>query len=144
LLIIIVSFMAIKRKEARLSIRQQRFVRGVMQPSTSPAEAVIQAGYDVKDKGSAQSLAVNMMKSPRIQKAITEVLDELYPNSGNDSIRVLREIINSPAEKTADRIKAIETIAKFQGWNAPTKHQSLSAKLDMSKYQLPMSKKEEK
>jgi hypothetical protein len=125
----------VKKKTKGLSIKQERLVRGVTAtPMKKAVDIVKEAGYNVKDDRSAQATYRKVLASPKVQKAIAEIFDDMYSDAGADSVRVLKQIINDPKEKPLTKIKAIETIAKFLGWNAPQKHQSLTAKVD---YTLP-------
>jgi len=44
--------------------------------------------------------------------------------SKNETMEILTKLIQSEAEKTADRIAAVKTMADLNGWNAPSKQET--------------------
>lgn len=118
----------------KLTIRQRKLVHEIMKPGMSGQQAVINAGYQPKDEKSARSIAEVTLHRPRVQQAIAEILAEKYPDVGNDAAGVLRDILHDVAATHSEKMKAIELLAKFFGWNAPTKHQRLNANI---RYKLP-------
>lgn len=119
----------------KLTIKEKKFTKALVK-SGNVADAVLDAGYNCKDRNVARSLGHKMIAKPIIQKAIDIVIDDLYPEAASESIGVLREILNDPTQGSMARIKAIETLAKFKGWNAPTKHMTAKVNID-KKYKLP-------
>jgi phage terminase small subunit len=128
--------MAPKRTKAieKCTIRQRKFIEEVMKPDMSHTQAIINAGYKPANANSAHVLAHDTLSSRNVQAAISEILKERYPDIGNDAAKVLNNILLDSEASNGDKMKAIELLAKFFGWHAPTKHQRLNASI---KYKLP-------
>ena len=122
------------KKKKRLTVKEQKFVKAVLEPDMSQAKAVVKAGYKTT-KLNATKMGSQMMAKPHIAKAIAQVIDEEFPEAGNRAVQVLREILNDEESSPMVRMKAIEMLGKFKGWQAPTK--SMSIKADLGKYKLP-------
>jgi hypothetical protein len=125
-----------KKAMDKLTVRQRKFVHEVMKPGMSHTDAVIAAGYSPANKSSASQLAHDTLNSSKVQAAISEILAEKYPDIGSDAAKVLSDILHDCQASNGDKMKAIELLAKFFGWNSPTKHQRLNAHVQ---YKLPGS-----
>jgi len=112
-------------KPPRLTVKQQQFVEAVVTGMPNK-QAVVAAGYNVKSPQVAKDLAHTLMNNPKVQVAITARIKEKFPDVEGDAAEFLVNTMKDPEEGTAARLKALELLAKFFGWNAPTKHASVS------------------
>jgi hypothetical protein len=127
-----------KPKKKRLSIKEKIFVQEVLKPGVSQTEAYLVASPNVT-RESAKELGHRMMERPHVQEHINQILEKMYPETAKNAADVIMEIMNDPETRPETRLKCVEILAKLKGWNAPTKTQNLSAKVDMSKFKLPGS-----
>jgi len=109
----------------KLTAKQQRFVKSYAQGKAA-SEAVVEAGYNVSTKASAHSLGTDLTHNAKIQRALAKALEEEFPDAEKQALSVLRDIITDPGLRSSERVKAIETLAKIFGWNAPTKSASIN------------------
>lgn len=124
----------------QLRPKQKRFVMEALQPGNTLAKAVVAAGYkDNPHAVAAQSM--DLMNNPKVQRAISEIVMDMYPNAGEECIDLLRRFIHDDSLSPRERMDAMKMLASFLGWQAPSKHQTVKAIVNMSKYQLPGSGK---
>ena len=126
----------------KLKPKHKKFVMALTNDkATNPVNAVVAAGFSPHPT-SAAIQASRLLAKPQVVAAITEVIAEKYPDVGEDCTRVLAQMINDPERADATRLKAIELMSKFLGWNAPTKHDTRKLVVNVDdKYRLPGSDK---
>jgi phage terminase small subunit len=106
-----------------LNVRQERFCEFVAS-GMSGTEAWLQAGYDVSRNvaraNAAESLAkpaiiarIAALRAPQTRAALL---------SKDRKREIMRDIAESPTQKTQDRLRAIEIDAKLAGDFAPEQH----------------------
>jgi len=122
----------------KLSPRKKKFVMEHV-TGKSAIEAVVAAGYSPTPSNVSQT-AVRVANDPNVQRAITEIIMDQYPNAGEEVINVLKSFIRDETLSASQRMAAIDRLASYQGWAAPKKSQSVKALVDLSKYKLPGSK----
>ena len=100
---------------AVLNARQEAFVAAFC-VCLNGAEAAREAGYAAK---SARNTAVKLLKKPEIQEAIAAQREAALTDRCMD-LREAMEIATSIARDTGcappARLKAVDTVAKLQGW----------------------------
>lgn len=143
-----------KRLIEQLTPKQQKFVLAKAEGQTN-AQAAITAGYNMV-KTTADRMGQYVMESRRVATALSEVIDEAFPDVRKKAAKILdrmltpdtRELpcscpqcghnfsvpVELPQVANKDQLKAIELLAKLYGWNAPAKQQTLVAKVN---YTLP-------
>lgn len=125
----------LKDKKPRLTIKQQKFVE-LHSQGVPATEAVVQAGYNVSSKHSAQSLGSLMLANPKIQNALAHAIQEEFPNVPQMAARTLVDVLIDPEGRASDKLKAIEVLAKICGWQAPNQSANLNVTL-RDKFKLP-------
>jgi len=122
------------------NVKQQQFVKELLKPGATQASAY-QVTYGVENKQVAAVAASALVHHPVVARHIADVLAEQYPEAAEDCTRTLREFIQDPNLRPSERMKAMELLTKFLGWQQPTKSLTLHAKVDASKYRLPGDEK---
>lgn len=122
-------------KKKRLTPKQAKFVAAALEPGVSQKDAVKKAGYLVKSDRNARVMAAKLMNNTAVQKRMDELISEEYPEAGNEAISVLRAILRDDTLPPKTRMEAIDRLARYKGWAAPTK--SLNIKANVDKYKLP-------
>jgi phage terminase small subunit len=112
-------------KPKKLTPKQERFVRIMAEGKKNATDAVIEAGYNVANRPSAQQLGTQMMNTPHIRSKITELIELEFPDITHKSAETLYKILMNPESRDETKIKVVELIAKFFGWHAPQKHASI-------------------
>lgn len=118
----------------KLKPAQQVFVMEALTPGVTPKQAAINAGYS--EKG-ANVTAHNLLGNQKVQNALQEKIQELYPNIQQQLASKLKEILDMDLKHHPDQdgitpgdaLKAIQTYVKIFGYEAPKKTAHLSAKL---------------
>ena len=127
--------MSDKKKKRLMPLKQRLFVAEVLNnPIATQAECYKKVYGDIKNAESASS---RVLARPDVKEHITEVLARLYPDLTSNAGSVLHEMITDTNRNDAIRLKALELLAKFQGWAAPTKVDKRILTADMSKFKLP-------
>lgn len=116
----------------KLRPRQKKFVMELAHGADAiqAAKTVYPAATNAKDR-IQKSLA-----NPRIQNALVEVLDHMYPDLKKNMSEVLIGLLNDSESKQI-QLKALEMLVKVYGFAAPAKSQSLHAHVNVEKYKLP-------
>jgi phage terminase small subunit len=102
-------------KSTKLSIKEQRFVKHYASNGNGK-ESVIAAGYGVSNSNSAKTLATKILKRERVKKALTEEIENAYPDFARLSARAIISIIESESSRPLEKLKAIEVLIKIFGW----------------------------
>jgi hypothetical protein len=126
-----------KKKKKTLPLRQRMFVAEVLNNPGKTQTECYKKIYPNAADNTATVASTRIMARPEAKEHITEVLARLYPDLTSNVGSVLYEMITDPEKNDATRLKAIELLAKFQGWAAPTKVDKRILTADMSKYKLP-------
>lgn len=127
---------SLKKKE--LTYKERRLVQEKIQnPAISNAQAVINAGYNCKNRNIASRVANVILNKPHIQSELKRYIIE--NNLDDKAISALNDILNedtSTMEKASERVAArklklevIQEISKIQGNYAPKTSISKSAKV---------------
>jgi phage terminase small subunit len=106
-----------------LNVRQERFCEFVAS-GTSATQAYIQAGYKVTVKV-AGTAGPRMMENVGVKARIAELRAPQTKKallSKDRKREIMRDIAESPTQKTQDRLRAIEIDAKLAGDFAPEQH----------------------
>jgi len=84
----------------RLTLKQKKFVQEYVKNNGNGTKAVIDAGYDVKNKQTAGTIAKENIKKPHLKKSIEEHLQEAGYNP-KESIDRLRATASEGKAKKA-------------------------------------------
>ena len=125
------------KKKKKLPLRQRLFVAEVLNNPLATQAECYKKVYQNPNDGTAKVNSTRIMARPEVQEHITEVLARLYPDLTSNAGSVLHEMITDPERNDSIRLKALELLAKFQGWAAPTKVDKRILTADLSKYKLP-------
>jgi phage terminase small subunit len=141
-----------------LPVKQQKFVHEKVCGKTD-AQAIIDAGYDVKSTHVANVMGQQLLSKPAVRTAISTMVEEQYPHMKKLATLALERILKGTttqpidiicphcqkessheiemidASKDSAVLKAIDTLCKITGDFAPSKSAKLVANLD--KYKLP-------
>jgi len=117
-------------KKKKLTPKQRKFASTALNPRTTQIEAVKQAGYDVKDNKSASVIAAQLMKNPAVIKRMDELIEDEYPEAGNEAVRYLKMKMRDPQSTHKEILDCMDRLAKYKGWDAPKKSLSLNANVD--------------
>jgi len=104
-----------------LSNKRRKFAMLMATGEVSGAEAARRAGYSEK---TARSQAQRLLTKVDIKQAIDEVQQAAVDDtimSRHRALQVVSEIALSGKEHGNVRIKAVDTLSKMEGWNAPDK-----------------------
>lgn len=105
----------------KLKGRQQQFAILMAQGNITGKEAARQAGYN---DGCQRRTASRLMSQQKIADAINEIKEQSVSDAIVKRTKALEElsnIITSDRESSSAKIKAIDTLAKLEGWYAPEK-----------------------
>jgi phage terminase small subunit len=104
-----------------LTGRQREFAIFMASGELSGAEAARKAGYSHK---AARQQAQRMLTNDDIVAAINEMkeaaVDEAIMDR-HEALKALTDIVRDETQNTHTTIKAIDSLSKMQGWNAPDK-----------------------
>lgn len=101
-----------------MTLKQKRFAKEYVKTKGNKTQAVINAGYDVKNRDVAAQIGVENMNKPKIQQEIKRQLD----NAGLTDTKIfegLEKIINegSGNEPTAsDALRGIDMVLKLKDY----------------------------
>lgn len=101
-------------KMAELKPREQKLVMEVIN-GKDPQDAAVAVGLPARS-------GPMLMAQPRVQNAFQEQLYRLYPDVHEKISHVVMGILENPKARPGDILKAVDTLAKLLGLNAPTKH----------------------
>ncbi len=118
-----------------LNPRQELFVKN-MAKGTSATQAIINAGYNVSTRDSANRMGSRLMSQPSIKNALAAALDKRFPDLPNEAADTIHSIMTDASQPAAIKLKAIEVLAKIFGWHAPTKHAQINYSVQ-EKFKLP-------
>ncbi len=112
----------------RLDSRRQKFVMEVLNGRTQTDAAAL-AGYSTKSPGALRAQSVQLMNNQKIQNALQEKLDTLYPNLNEKVAAKLAEIMEMPLREgphsqgvsIAEFLATARFLQDVYGWKAPTK-----------------------
>ncbi len=129
------------RKGTNLTLKEQGCVIDLIKGKK--AGQAVKNNYDVHNRNSAETMAYNMIRKPRIQYAILDLMDK----SGCSDIRLVerlkhmifdakKEVLdsdNNVVELTDNQtsIKALDMAMKIKGAYAPERHEVVSANLNI-------------
>lgn len=125
-------------KPRKPTVKQQQFASKLLVPGMSQAEAYAQT-YGTTNRQYAIERASRLVAKPHMQAHIKEIIHEAHPALGQTCASTLANLIEDPDTPANTKLKAIDLIAKYLGWNAPSRSEHLHAKIDVSKYKLPGS-----
>lgn len=109
-------------KPSPLKPRQLRFCELIV-GGASATSAYKQAGY-VGKGNTAESTASKLLRNPKVQARIAELRKPITKKilmSKDRKREILRDMVENPATKPADMLRAIEIDAKLAGHFAPDK-----------------------
>jgi hypothetical protein len=117
----------------RLDVRKQRFVVEVL-AGKDQTSAAIAAGYS-PDPNSAKVRGHALMSNPKVQNALQEKLDRIYPNLTEKVAERLMEILEQPLREgmhnkgisVSEFLATANFLKEVYGWRAPTKHLRVNA-----------------
>ena len=101
-----------------LTVKRKKFIKEYVKNDGNATEAVVRAGYNVKNRYRAAEIGSQLLKDDRIRTAIQEALFKQGVDENKVS-RVLDSIIdesNLRKTTTGDVIKAIHLVSKLQDW----------------------------
>ena len=124
------------KRSKRLTPKQQAFVRATLQPHVTHTDAYQQV-YGQQNREIATKNANQLLAKPHVQRHIAEVIADKWPSVADDCMEVLRGYLMDPEMAPAIKLKSMELLTKFHGWQAPNKSMHLHAKVDAKKYKLP-------
>ncbi len=129
------------KKGEKPNIKQQQFAEKLLEPGMTQTQAYM-AVYDQKDPALASSSASQLAHHPKVQAHIRQVLDRTHPDRAETAGNAIMNIITDPESSATEKLNAIKVLVSIEGWQAPTRTENLSAKVDLSqKYKLPGSDK---
>ena len=119
----------------RCTKKEREFVKFLLLPGTTQADAYQKAGSKAKNNRELRKGASKMILRPRVKEyydAMIEAEMEMvveakaadvveHINDRNQYLRELNTIAMAPDEQTANRLKAMDMVFKAQGWNAAEK-----------------------
>lgn len=128
----------------RIDSRKQRFVLEVLN-GRSQTEAAALAGYSTKSPAALRVQGSNLMSNPKVQNALQEKLDTLYPNLNEKVAAKLAEIMemplregpHSPGVSISEFLATARFLQDVYGWKAPAKSIRANVKVDATKRLLP-------
>ena len=127
---------ALLPKFPRLTSKQKKFVKAMATGRVTQTQAVLDAGYQPKDRKVANVMGGNIMRSPKVQNALAEALKVQFPNGPQVAAEVIMGILTDMDVRPSDKLKAIELLARVCGWQEPTKHSSVNLSIS-DKFRLP-------
>ncbi len=130
------SIVPIPKKLPRLTSKQRKFVKAMATGRVTQTQAVLDAGYEPKDRKVATVMGGNIMRSPKVQNALAEALRVQFSNGPQIAAEVIMGILTDLEVRPSDKLKAIELLAKVCGWHEPTKHSSVNLSIS-DKFRLP-------
>jgi len=104
-----------------LSGRQREFAIHMATGEVSGAEAARRAGYSEK---TARLQATRLLTKDNVKAAIDEVMEAAIDETimtRHKALLVVSGIADDIGEHGNVRIKAVDTLSKMEGWNAPDK-----------------------
>ena len=116
------------RGPSRPTLKKEVFTQTLIETG-SEKEALKRSGYKQPTKA-----LYRLRRDDYVQKRIGEILTEKYPDHENDFVKLLKHGYNVAMEATEPRdldkvIKLLDFHARIKGYNAPTKHARLEAKV---------------
>ena len=104
-----------------LSAKHKLFVEHYLQTNNA-TESAKAAGYS-GTYGYLRKQGSMMLKRPQVRKAIEEAIEARIID-GDEVLRGIKEIATNPAERTADRLRALELLGKnLQLFTEKQKHE---------------------
>lgn len=100
----------------KLTPKQERFVQEYLNNGFNATKAALSAGY--KEENAARTGSENLSK-PLIREAIdnhAEKVEEKFELTNDYLIESFKEIAEDPLASRADRIRALENLAKHRGF----------------------------
>lgn len=133
-----------KTQFQKLDSRKQKFVMEILNSRTQ-TEAAQLAGYSTKSEGSLRVQGANLMNNPRIQNALQEKLDALYPNLNEKVATKIAAIMEMPFREgphsfgvsIAEFLATARFLQDVYGWRAPAKSLHVRARVDATRRLLP-------
>lgn len=118
------------KKDEKLNHREKKVVEALSSGAAKTAqEALLMADYNPSNKNSLRVMAQKVMGRPRVQNALDAAIKARYANHGEIAAETVMELMQDTTQSPMVRLKAVELLAKFLGWNAPTKHASVNVSL---------------
>ncbi len=118
-------------EDKKLTVKEQKFVATLVSGNSDSAmAAVVDAGYNASTPKSASNMANKIMKRPHIQNALARAIEKKFPDIPGLGAQVVYDILQSPEEPSAMKLKALDMLIKIFGWQAPSKHAILKADLN--------------
>jgi hypothetical protein len=116
-----------------IDAKKQRFVLEILN-GRNQTEAAVMAGYS-PDPNSAKVRGNALMNNPKVQNALQEKLDLIYPNLTEKVADKLMEIMERPIREgihdkgisVSEFLSTANFLRDVYGWKAPTKHMRLNA-----------------
>ena len=123
-----------------LTPKQQGFVADLIETGNQ-AEAY-RRNYAKTTDLIATVEASKLANKPHVKEAIQEVIENKYPQLKAGVATFLHDVVTGlePDAKISDRLKAIEVLARLQGWLAPTEHNTRKLVVNVDKFKLPGDK----
>lgn len=132
-----------KKKLKPLTPKQHLFIANLVEGGMSQKDAWAKSqGRDVSTPSDAVA-ASYAMRRENIQEGFKDFMNRKFPQLKDTVGSVMMDIIVNPDSRPSDKLKAIQLFGDYFGWKEPTKHQHLTAKIDVSKFKLPGSEDNE-
>lgn len=134
-----------KKKSAwdQLSPKQQVLATELLVGNSPTSSAAVTKVLGEEDKEKAKRKAYDFINTPKVQMALQERINFMYPNLSEGLAKKIKLILEQPVKFEKDApgisvqefIKVAEYLAKVQGWIAPSR--SLNLKADVSGFKWP-------
>ena len=126
---------ACKATGKKLTPKQRLLAAKSLDPELNQAEAYREVyGDNAEYPASAASMALN---KPHVQEHIDALIERIAPNIADTGITYLNELLSDPDKPDSIKLKALDMLSKWKGWNAPTKINKRVLTADLGKYKLP-------
>lgn len=126
----------IPKRKIKLRTAQKVFVKKLVdEPLKSPKEVYLEVYGGNPD--TARFKANALISKPHVQEHITEAINRMYPNIANDCAQILQSFISDMNLSPVTRMKAIDMLSRYFGWDAAKTVKNLNLKADLNKFKLP-------
>ncbi len=121
------------KPKVRPNVRQKKLVKELVNNPTQTQGQAYAKVYGVTNLEVASDRASRVLAKPHVQEHIRDVIDREYPQMAGTCARVLEEFLTNDMLSPQVRMKAIEMLAKFYGWAAPTESRNLKLTANLDK-----------
>ena len=131
-----------KSKVRKPNFKQRLFVKEVLSNPGQTITESYQKIYPNSSYNTARQEGSAMLRRPHVAQHINEVLAERYPDLASSSANFMTSALADPNVNINAKLKIIDMFARYLGWAAPVKNQSVTATVDLTKFKLPGSSNE--